>query len=131
MGSHYKLQSFQLSRFGLLRGALAVSSFSLLSSFSPPAWEVSVRSVLVFFSTFASTLACRRKDLVMTMNVNEKYPHEINMNEHDKISQLTGFFPPNMSLKKIVTKTTTTDARIPIVRFGCFSPFSMISCREA
>jgi len=48
-----------------------------------------------------------------------------------KISLLTGFFPPNTSLKKMVTKTTTTDARIPIVRFGCFSPFSMISCREA
>lgn len=47
------------------------------------------------------------------------------------ISLLTGFLPPNMSLKKIDTKTTTTATRIPIVRFGCFSAFSMRSCREA
>ena len=48
------------------------------------------------------------------------------------VSLLTGFFfPPNMSLKKIVKKTTTTETRIPIVRFGCFSPFSMRSCPES
>jgi len=93
-------QSFQLSRFGLLRGALAVSSFSLLSSFSPPAWEVSVRSVLVFFSTFASTLACRRRDLVMSMNVNEKYPHEINMNEHEIFFTTYRFLPAEYEPKE-------------------------------
>jgi hypothetical protein len=47
------------------------------------------------------------------------------------VSLLTGFFPPKRSLKRIVRKTITTEAIIPIVKFGCFSPFSMISCREA
>jgi hypothetical protein len=43
---------------------------------------------------------------------------------------LTGFFfPPNTTLRKIVKTITTTATRIPTVRLGCDSPFSMRSCK--
>lgn len=120
---------------------LIITSQAKLSSVTPPLAGSSTTSfILLFlfswlFSTASLIIWCISSHLcfllyswlLRTVLSNQLFKHENTVTSQEI---LTCFFPLKMSMKIAVKITTTMETRTPMVRLGCFSPFSMKSYKK-